>query len=80
MNSHYIKALPIETLKEMRKMQSNKSKNAAIIVLTANAITGAKEMYLGEGFDDYLSKPIDSRELEKTIRRYLPKEFINCAK
>ena len=66
----------IETLKEMKKMENNKSKNAMIIVLTANAITGAKEMYLGEGFDDYLSKPIDSRELEKTIRRYLPEELI----
>ena len=70
----------IETLKEMKKMEDNKSKNATIIVLTANAITGAKEMYLGEGFDDYLSKPIDSRELEKTIRRYLPEELILCAK
>lgn len=70
----------IQTLKEMRKMESNKSKNAAIIVLTANAIIGAKEMYLEEGFDDYLSKPIDSCELEKTIQRYLPKELIICAK
>ena len=70
----------IETLKEMKKMENNKSVNAAVIVLTANAITGAKEMYLKEGFDDYLSKPIDCRELEEMIRRYLPEELILCAK
>lgn len=43
-----------------------------IIVLTANAIKGAKEEYLEAGFDDYLSKPIDGIQLEDTIERYLP--------
>lgn len=70
----------IETLKKMKQMENNQSKNAAVIVLTANAITGAKEMYLKEGFEDYLSKPIDSKELEITIRKYLPEEIILCAK
>jgi len=70
----------IETLKKMKQMEDNQSKNAAIIVLTANAITGAREMYLKEGFEDYLSKPIDSKELETTIRKYLPEGIILCAK
>lgn len=44
-----------------------------IIVLTANAITGMKEMYLNEGFDDYLSKPINTMELDKVINKYFNK-------
>ena len=70
----------IETLKKMKEMEENRSKDAAVIVLTANAITGAKEMYLEEGFDDYLSKPIDSRELEEMIRNYLPEKLVVCTK
>ncbi len=70
----------IETLKRMKQMPDNKSKNATVIVLTANAIMGAKEMYLENGFHDYLSKPVDSIELEGAIRKYLSKEMILCAK
>ena len=40
-----------------------------IVVLTANAVTGAKEFYKNEGFDDYISKPIDLGELDKIIKR-----------
>ncbi|MBE5902529.1 MAG: response regulator [Lachnospiraceae bacterium] len=43
-----------------------------IIVLTANAIAGAKDNYLKEGFDDYLSKPISIEELERVLMEYLP--------
>lgn len=41
-----------------------------IVALTANAITGMKEMYLKEGFDSYLSKPINVLELDKIIHKY----------
>ena len=44
-----------------------------IIALTANAITGMKEMYLKEGFDEYLSKPINIAELDKLINKYFKK-------
>lgn len=50
------------------------------IALTANAVTGAKEMYLGEGFMDFLSKPVNPEKLEKMIMRYLPEEKIMDAK
>jgi tryptophanyl-tRNA synthetase len=40
-----------------------------IVALTANAVTGAREYYLREGFDDYLSKPINMHELDKIIKR-----------
>ena len=44
-----------------------------IVALTANAISGMKEMYLKEGFDDYLSKPINITELNKIILKYFSK-------
>lgn len=39
-----------------------------IVVLTANAVVGAKENYLSEGFDDYISKPIIRTELDRIIK------------
>lgn len=65
----------IETLKKMRreKILNDKTK---VIMLTASAIAGMREIYLSEGFDDYLSKPIDVSELEKMLEKYLPSELI----
>ena len=66
----------IETLKRSKQMQYNTSKDAVMIALTANAIVGVREMYLQEGFDDYLSKPVRGYELEAVLQKYLPKELI----
>ncbi len=62
----------IETLKHMKHMPANMSEDAAIIALTANAVTGVREMYLAEGFDDYMSKPIDGKKLEEMLVKHLP--------
>ena len=64
----------VETLKRLKKMVL--PSETKIIVLTANAITGAREQYLQDGFDDYLSKPIDVAELESILAGYLPPEII----
>ena len=45
-----------------------------IVAMTANAITGMKEMYIKEGFDEYLPKPINSEELNKLILKYFKEE------
>ncbi len=66
----------VEVLERLKSMNNNMSKDAPIIALTANAIVGAKEHYMSLGFDDYLSKPIDSKELENVIRKYLPDNMI----
>ena len=44
-----------------------------VVVLTANAISGMKEKYISDGFDDYLAKPIDKLELKRVLKTYLKK-------
>lgn len=64
----------IETLKEMKSDTTHQNVDTPVIMLTANAIMGAKEEYLSTGFADYLSKPVQPMELEEMIIKYLPKE------
>ncbi len=66
----------IETFKALQALATNKNKDVPCIALTANAIAGAKEMYLEVGFSDYLSKPIESKKLEAMIIKYLPNSLI----
>jgi PAS domain S-box-containing protein len=47
---------------------------APIIMLTANALTGSKEMFLQHGIDDFLAKPIDIARLDAVLRAWMPKE------
>ena len=62
----------IETLEKLK--EDNPDSNAVYIALTANAISGAREMYLNAGFADYISKPVEGSKLEKLIMSYLPPE------
>lgn len=64
----------IETLKKCRELSDNKSKQAVVIALTANAVAGAREMFLENGFTDFVSKPVKGQKLEKVLLEYLPKE------
>lgn len=49
-------------------------KNVPIVALTANAISGMKEMFLQNGFDDFLAKPIEIVKLNAILERWIPKE------
>ena len=64
----------IQTLKALK--DSHLIDSVPVIVLTADAIAGAKEFYLGNGFTDYLSKPIKPEELENSLIKYLPKNLL----
>lgn len=66
----------IETLHEIQKLQDFPNRETPVIVLTANAVAGAREAYLKEGFADFLTKPIDGEILEQTVEAYLPKELV----
>ena len=69
----------IETLQEMKKLSNNPNANTPVISLTANAISGAREEYMKAGFQDYLTKPINSAQLEELIMKYLPADKISSA-
>ena len=66
----------IETLRLFKDMYNHKCQDTPVIALTANAIVGVREMYMREGFNDYLSKPVESRALEEMLRKYIPAEKI----
>ena len=66
----------VETLHRIRLLE-NDNQNTTVIALTANAVSGAKEYYLREGFQDYLTKPINGTKLEQTILKYLPEEVLD---
>ena len=66
----------METLQNMRQMTEYIQNPPVVIALTANAIVGAKEEYIQAGFEDYLSKPIDSVRLEEMICQYLAPELV----
>ncbi|MDR1813154.1 MAG: response regulator [Candidatus Fibromonas sp.] len=66
----------IEATGIIRKLGS-RYESLPIIALTANAIQGSKEMFLANGFNDFISKPINLRELNRTIKKWLPPEKVN---
>ncbi len=62
----------IEATKIIREECGENGQNAIIIALTANALQGAKEMYLENGFDDFLSKPFDRKQLQDLLEKWVP--------
>lgn len=66
----------VETLKHLKKIQSDSVHPFSAIAFTANAVSGAREMFLREGFDEFVSKPIEYVELERVLRKVLPKSQI----
>ena len=65
-----------EAFHKIRETENGASKDVPVICLTADAVIGAKERYLSEGFSDYLTKPIDNFALENMLMKYLPEEKV----
>ncbi|MDR1830669.1 MAG: response regulator [Candidatus Fibromonas sp.] len=63
----------VEATKHIREL-GDEYLNLPIIALTANALSGTKEMFLANGFNDFLSKPIDTVKLNAILGKWLPKE------
>ena len=66
----------IETLREMKECKDTPNQKTPVICLTANAVSGMREMYINAGFDDYLTKPLDPGRLEDMLLTYLPPDLV----
>ena len=66
----------VEAMQRIRTLLDDDSYRSVIVAVTANAISGVKEMLLQEGFDYYLSKPIDMSLLEEMLLKFLPEELV----
>lgn len=67
----------VETFHLLRNAKDNVNSDTPVVILTANAVVGARDKYLADGFDNYLSKPIIPENLEKLIADMLPREKLN---
>ena len=66
----------IETLHAIREDPASLNRDTKAFVLTANAVAGSRQMYMDAGFDDYLTKPLDPKILEDTVKNALPKDKV----
>ena len=65
-----------ETLHNLKAMNDAPGSKAKVIVCTANALVGVRAELLSAGFDDFLSKPVNGKELEDMLAKYIPPEKI----
>jgi CheY-like chemotaxis protein len=63
----------VKTFRRIREIFEARGLNCPCIALTANALSHAREMFMTEGFDGFVSKPIEISELERVLKRVLPK-------
>ena len=66
----------VEATAIIRSMEGEYYRKLPIIALSANAVNGAREMYLSAGFNDFLAKPIELPTLDRILRNYLPKDYM----
>ena len=62
----------VEAAHRIRDVMTTSGRSTLIVALTANAVSGAREMFMAEGFDGFVAKPVERQELERTLRRILP--------
>ncbi len=67
----------VECLSRIRSRDIPYYKNVPIIALTANAVAGAREMFIEQGFTDFISKPVEISGLERMLKKYVPKDKIS---
>ncbi len=65
----------VETLHKIRQKPGLYYQSLPVIAFTANAIGGAREMFMSEGFNDFIAKPIELSVLERILRRYIPSQL-----
>ena len=70
----------VETTGLIRSQGDAYTSELPIVALTANAVDGAKEMFLSSGFNDFISKPINVSRLEEILAEWLPEHMISYVK
>lgn len=66
----------VETLKKIRELRNGMYQDLPVIALTANTVSGAREMFRSEGFTEFVPKPIERTVLERVLRKVLPQSCI----
>lgn len=66
----------VETFRKIRRRPGIYNQTVPVIALTANTIAGARNMFINEGFSDYISKPIEISELERVLYKFIPSSKI----
>ncbi len=66
-----------QTMMAIQMDEDGINRDTPVVVLTANAVDGMRERLLDEGFDAYLSKPIDSNELERILVEFIPADKLD---
>lgn len=61
----------ITAMQKIRELRNGHYKNIPIVALTANAVSGAREMFIREGFDEFISKPIELTAMSRALRKML---------
>ena len=62
----------VEAMKQIKHVATEQNRSAKVVALTANAVSGAREMFIREGFDGFIAKPINVAEFERVMQRVLP--------
>ena len=65
-----------EALRRIRGQEGGRNLRTPVVCLTADAVAGAREKYMAEGFTDYLTKPVGGGALERMLARHLPAEKV----
>ncbi|MCR5594909.1 MAG: response regulator [Lachnospiraceae bacterium] len=66
----------VETLHRIREIGKETGRDTLVVALTANAVSGARELFMSEGFDGFISKPIEIGEFERVMKRILPVSMV----
>jgi len=66
----------VETLGRLKNQSGGFNRETVVVALTANAMSGAQDIYKKHGFSDYLAKPISGVLLESMLLRYLPENKV----
>ena len=69
----------VEAFHRLRADKQGINYRTPVIILTANAVAGMKQQYLEEGFNGFLSKPVQAPILEETLMQYLPEELVTIS-